>query len=275
MPDNFVPPGTDLGKEHEDYRDFATRSRAALIDRWSTPEGQSILAALQNGSFERQLIEASVGKILGKYDLRCITLRNQRLRQVDFSGCDLFSADFTDADCWNADFRDSYLSEAVFTGADLSWVKVKETLVDNVQIDHNTKLLSIDISGLNTNFALNFIAEVRDQQRIYELRERHPWFAEFLRISSDYGRSLFRWALWTLAVIIGFGLTFTFWPDNVKGISGGLDGIYFSVVTFTTLGFGDIYPATVLGKVLVMAEVVVGYIMGGVFIAILTRRVLG
>ena len=81
--------------------------------------------------------------------------------------------------------------------------------------------------------------------------------------------------MWTLAVIIGFGLTFTFWPDTVKGISGGLDGIYFSVVTFTTLGFGDIYPATVVGKVLVMVEVVIGYIMGGVFIAILTRRVLG
>lgn len=275
MPEDFVSPGVDLPKVAADYGEFATRSRDALIARWSTPEGQSILRSLRDANFERSAIEGSVGKLLGRYDLRCIPLQNQKLRQVDLSACDLFSADFTNADCWNADFRESYLSEAVFTGTDLSWVKVKETLVDNVKINHDTKLLGIDISGLNTNFALDFIAEIRDQQRIYELRERHPWFAEFLRITSDYGRSLLRWSVWTLGVIIGFGLVFSLWPDTVKGSSGGLDGIYFSVVTFTTLGFGDIYPVTVLGKVLVMAEVVVGYIMGGVFIAILTRRVLG
>jgi hypothetical protein len=49
--------------------------------------------------------------------------------------------------------------------------------------------------------------------------------------------------------------------------------ICYSVVTFTTLGFGDIKPATVEGSFWVMIEVLLGYVMLGGLISILANKV--
>jgi uncharacterized protein YjbI with pentapeptide repeats len=47
------------------------------------------------------------------------------------------------------------------------------------------------------------------------------------------------------------------------------DSMYFSVVTFTTLGYGDILPSKVLGKTIAMTEVLVGYIYLGLLVSLL------
>jgi len=59
----------------------------------------------------------------------------------------------------------------------------------------------------------------------------------------------------------------------VTPVSGGvlvklnwLDSIYFSVVTWTTLGYGDFRPDTDQVKLFVMVEALLGYIYMGVFI---------
>ena len=48
---------------------------------------------------------------------------------------------------------------------------------------------------------------------------------------------------------------------------------YYSLVTFTTLGFGDITPRTPIAAAVVMLEVVVGYMMLGILISILATKV--
>ncbi|RFD25060.1 hypothetical protein CER19_23935 [Pseudomonas sp. GL93] len=42
--------------------------------------------------------------------------------------------------------------------------------------------------------------------------------------------------------------------------------LYFSIVTITTLGFGDIYPVTLLTKLLVAFEVIMGALCAGLFL---------
>jgi voltage-gated potassium channel Kch len=48
--------------------------------------------------------------------------------------------------------------------------------------------------------------------------------------------------------------------------------MYYSFVTFTTLGLGDVYPATQTAARLVIFEVVVGYIMLGGLISIFATK---
>jgi hypothetical protein len=48
---------------------------------------------------------------------------------------------------------------------------------------------------------------------------------------------------------------------------------YFSIVTFTTLGFGDIAPKTTLGEIIVSTEVVIGYTMLGLLLSVLAEKV--
>ena len=53
------------------------------------------------------------------------------------------------------------------------------------------------------------------------------------------------------------------------------NNLYFSVVTFTTLGYGDFGPVSWLGKALVVIEVMLGYVMLGLLVGIISRRVIG
>ncbi len=48
---------------------------------------------------------------------------------------------------------------------------------------------------------------------------------------------------------------------------------YYSIVTYTTLGFGDITPQHWIGEIIVVAEVVLGYTTLGLLLSILANRV--
>jgi hypothetical protein len=52
-----------------------------------------------------------------------------------------------------------------------------------------------------------------------------------------------------------------------------LQGLYFSVITFTTIGYGDLYPTGWFSKVLVGVESLAGAILIALFIFVLGRRV--
>lgn len=94
-----------------------------------------------------------------------------------------------------------------------------------------------------------------------------------------------RWwltALWAVGFIIGFGLLY-FWGTNAgwgpllyKGsqeIKSIWDCLYFSVVTFATLGFGDISPALKSwAKLPVIGEVIMGYVFLGTLVTIIARK---
>jgi hypothetical protein len=47
----------------------------------------------------------------------------------------------------------------------------------------------------------------------------------------------------------------------------------FSIVTYTTLGFGDVVPITVLGEIVVSTEVILGYLTLGLLLAVLSDKV--
>ena len=51
-----------------------------------------------------------------------------------------------------------------------------------------------------------------------------------------------------------------------------IDVVYFSFVTFTTLGLGDITPLTTFGKVLICLEAVIGAFMIALFVVVFVRK---
>jgi len=128
--------------------------------------------------------------------------------------------------------------------------------------------------------------------RAYQLLRRSrivlfPWFFDclFLRWPTAYGASLLRLFI-TWAVIIG-GFAGAYTVLILKGFSvleaPGVLGLgqaitsfwgalYFSVITFTTLGYGDIRPTAGLPSGLAAAEAVLGGIMMALTVLVIGRK---
>jgi hypothetical protein len=69
-----------------------------------------------------------------------------------------------------------------------------------------------------------------------------------------------------------FALVYWLFPSLLNKPGDYLDSLYFSVVTITTLGFGDVTPATSTGKLIVITQVVLGVTFWGLFLNALSRE---
>jgi len=121
---------------------------------------------------------------------------------------------------------------------------------------------------------------IKDMAFIEEFRARYPRWAFLWRWSCFYGQSFGLWAFWCAGVASYFGLVFWVWHscgrpllDLNESANTPFTCWYFSIVTFTTLGFGDVTPRCLLGEVLVTLEVILGYIGLGGLISILANKV--
>ena len=102
----------------------------------------------------------------------------------------------------------------------------------------------------------------------------------FWGITSGFGTSYYRLLCTVLIVLLIWAHLFAFGTVLTGGlfISGKsfvtyLDHIYFSVVVFSSLGFGDFWPIHPAAKILVVIEVLLGMVSLGLFVSILSRRV--
>ncbi len=93
------------------------------------------------------------------------------------------------------------------------------------------------------------------------------------RVTSDCGRSLRRWTAVIGAVAVLFAVLYAVVGIDVGAHAPGwLTYFYFSVVTLTTLGYGDVLPVSAVGQLLVVLEVCLGYLMLGGLISILANK---
>jgi len=109
---------------------------------------------------------------------------------------------------------------------------------------------------------------------------REPVF-RLWELTSHCGRSIGLWVLWSVIIAMLFACIYTsLGIENVAFDATELldeqptfsSYLYYSVVTFTTLGFGDIVPLTGEARLAVGCEVVLGYIMLGGLISIFANK---
>lgn len=216
--------------------------------------------------FDADLTEASLTDAdLTDADCRAVTLDDARLlntclRGADFSHGSLVGADLEGADLTSATFRGANIRRVHLRSArgfdSTDWIEV---IVGDTEFDgaHLVRRVILD---------QNYLHEFRNRDRL------HAAIYAVWKLTSDCGRSFARWGLMTAATAVLFSIIYTQVPIDYGDYETSLSPLYFSVVTLTTLGYGDALPASMSAQIVVLFEVIIGYVMLGGVLSIFANR---
>jgi hypothetical protein len=249
---------------------------------------------------EAELYKADLrGSYLTGADLRRSYVVQARLEGADLRGAHLEGARLDEAVLRDARLAECKLAGATLTGADLTGADLRKADLSDADLhglrygdsaQRRGRFLGIrGLSSCHGN-AL-FVRDAGDQDYLDALEasivaQPSGWRRGLGRAMFgawgliDYGRSLARPLLYAALLCLLFGLVYLADMRLAWGLmdySGSardvLTPFYYSIVTYTTLGFGDITPVHWGGEALVIAEVLLGYTTLGVLLSILANKV--
>ena len=241
--------------------------RGARLERCIAPKVGFGRCDLSEASlFDADLAGASLtGADLTGVDARAVKLTAARIREAK-----LVDADLTGADLCRVDLGDTRVDGATFRDADLRGAQLRNVggyaTADWVGVDFRD--VCFNGAYLLRRFALdqNFLAEFRAESRVHATLYWVWW------VTSDCGRSFVRWGLWTLVVAALFAALYTLVALDAGDYGNVFTPVYFSIVTLTTLGYGDVVPASGWAQVVATFEVILGYVMLGGLLSIFANK---
>ncbi|GEM_PF-3459839 len=223
----------------------------------------------------------------------------------DFRGCHFeegiyHRAVFNDAQGENAIFDGSKCLFSSFNNANLFMASfgVKEKVLENGEIQRNpcdltgatwdskSSFLGVDTSNVDWSKNPRMKRFIEQQQYVHAAKEgidekfgkrkiTKPigWGLKKLVSLIDYLSDPLNWFFYAIATILIFATIHAFCFDAIKYANdvNWFTPIYYSVVTFSTLGFGDIAPITWYSQLLAVVEVIVGYIFLGGLVTFLAN----
>jgi len=257
-----------------------------------------------------ELAEADLSEAaLYKCNLRGAVLQEADLSNADLSSCDCTGADFRGANLSGANLSDAILVDANFSSTDLSGAKLCDANVTSTNFTaanfNQTDVTRTHYGGFKTmqgkyhgirSIDLSygnavFVRDAKDQDYIDTLYEsirtkpegRTKSIDIFLLKTwalIDHGRSLAKVGFYAMIISTLYGLIYTFdialkWEmmDYSNSAHTWFTPFYYSLVTYTTLGFGDVTANSLIGEMLVISEVIAGYFTLGLLLSILANTV--
>lgn len=218
---------------------------------------------------------AMFGADLSNASLSQATLRNADLRTTRFGGARFVGADLTGADLSRADLSCADMTDATLGGASLHDADLRETTVRGIHGAEAADWVGASFSSADFTGAYLARREAIDQNYLHEFRNRgrlHELLYRLWWVTSDCGRSFLRWGAWTGVFALVFSGIYPFVEIDYGGHETAISSVYFSVVTLTTLGYGDVLPASQTAQLVVMLEVVLGYVMLGGLLSIFATK---
>lgn len=302
--------GSNLRLLREDLSELDLRGanfRGADLSRCNLRGSQLLGACFEDATlFEADLSAAELaGANLAGANLAGANLTRTSLALSDLSKANLDRADLTEAALMEAKLCGARLQLAVLdrarlhesdlTGSDFTGAKLEHAFLDSTRVTGATfdksvlrgaslsalidykraSWIGVDMREIDFTGAYLCRNVILDQNYLDEFRKQSRWTElvyQIWKATSDCGRSLGRWALCTLLVLLGFALIYNGVAIDYGDHRTVLSPLYFSVVTLTTLGYGDVLPASTAAQVVAMAQVITGYVMLGGLLSILSNK---
>lgn len=211
-------------------------------------------------------------------------------RRATFQGCDIVNSKFESCEFPNARLDASRLDFASFRNCeiDLSSIVFRD--------DGNPQVLARVCRNLKLNaMSTGRLADASELAYMERTYERHVLFGQAFGAKSaapgarfkavtlwldalffnwlwGYGEKPWRLAIGMLVAIFGFG-TLQFALDGIPG-RGWWEHVYFSGITFCSVGYGDLLPEQPIPRALAVIEGLLGITFLGLLIASVTKKIM-
>jgi hypothetical protein len=207
--------------------------------------------------------------------------------------------------CGNTYFDSaSFGGDAEFTSAEFDEVDFSNTAFSQMFLLHDADFKRIKVSwsslkDLHSFDGLTYIKLIKNFREMEQFKDADDAYYQYRRqsqankewsfsklsdifmwLSCGYGVKPWRTAAWAVAIVLIF-TPFYFWRGGIKRLKENnedekqdvslYDAFYFSMTTFTTLGYGDLYPADRYRMAAVVIEGLVGWLILALFLVTLAN----
>ena len=220
------------------------------------------------------------------------TLDRANLRGADLGTANLIGASLIAANPSLADLAGASLNRVNLDNADLSGANVTGTNFSLANLS-NAQLTDVvwrlramrgrylGVRGLDSCFGNAIFKRAAADQDFLDTLEVHLKASRRMALFRawgviDYGRSLLRVAAISSGLAAVDGAIYRLFShvlDYKDSANTWFTPYYFSIVTYTTLGFGDVRPATLVGEIIVSSEVILGYTTLGLLLSVLAQNI--
>jgi len=219
-------------------------------------------ASLINSNLSKATLSQST---LIHSDLRAANLSKARLSESDLS-----HAIFTRANLVKCDLKDSDLRKTNFELADMQGARLM-----SVKNFKTANWIRVDIRDIDLRGAYLSKRFISDENYLYEFKmgsKLNMYLYHVWKATSDCGRSLSRFSICILGITLVFAALYTQVDINYGDNKTWFSPIYFSIVTLTTLGYGDVLPSSLAGQVIVTLHALTGFTGLGGLLSILGNK---
>lgn len=116
------------------------------------------------------------------------------------------------------------------------------------------------------DFQVSFAKENKGIPLFFERKKELFSYSKKSSLLAMSKRKIIYFGLAIIVVILLFAFIYCGISSSIKNVDGFCSALYFSIVTITTLGFGEMYPLDGFARVVVCLEVLVGVVSVGVFL---------